>query len=60
MHQNITRIFLDPDVTCVKHLTEGEWIRMATPLASSFLSPFIDATTHGGQPVCERPDGKWG
>lgn len=50
MHQNITRILLDPDATCVKHLTECEWIRMVTPLASSFWSPFIDATMHGGHP----------
>ena len=50
MHQNITRILLDPDVTCVKHLIEGEWIRMAAPLASSFLSPFIDATTPDDHP----------
>lgn len=50
MHQNITRIFLEPDVTCVKRLTEGEWILMAAPLASSHLSPFIDATTHDDHP----------
>ena len=57
MHQNITRILLEPAVTYVKHLTEGEWIRMATPLASSLLSPFIDATTPDDHPHIEGKGG---